>query len=549
MLAASRSRAATSPTVHLRRFLLLAALILGPVLLSAAKNDPIPGVDAKWRYYQSPNFELYSRNSDGESRDLLYNLELVRAVFFENFKLQPRRGVPMTVFFFAREKYFDAYLPPTARAIDNVAAFYNGDVDRGTLLMAPTPTFEAAQQLAFATYAYHLFRLINERPPLWYVQGVSGIFRNLEISSSYIGFGRPDANQVARLQRASLLPADTLMLTEHDSSVYTSNRTHGLFVDQSWATLHYLYFGQHKIPREQVDRFMDFILSQSRNAGTEQLRAAAQATLGMDLDGINRAVASYAQNGRYGWSKLAVPKVAGQKSYAQRPVSPAEMHIRLAELGTRMNDAPLAKLALLQAAGQPAAEARVFEALGASEYKAGNFDLAAERWYRALEIGTANPAVAHELGVLEGNRKFNRFDLYFRLPDESAQRLRDLLHRSIKAAPEQATAYEILAWVEATAKVPSIANVNLVQSRFKFLVNKPRTLLALALVRLRVNDAASALSMLDDLARMNPDPATAYGAEVTRAKLEDRDVDHSRIPQAPEATRFRFEAPKISPPR
>jgi hypothetical protein len=39
--------------------------------LSAAMTEPFPGVDAKWRYYQSPNFELYSRNSDSESRDLL----------------------------------------------------------------------------------------------------------------------------------------------------------------------------------------------------------------------------------------------------------------------------------------------------------------------------------------------------------------------------------------------------------------------------------------------------------------------------------------------
>lgn len=530
----------------------LSFLLVGFALLVSglpAAAEPFPGVDAKWRHYQSANFELYSRNSESESRDLLHNLELVRAVFFENFKLKPRRAVPMTVFFFSRDKYFDAYLPSPSRELDNIAAFYHSDLDRGTLLMAPTPSFEAAQQLAFGCYTYHLFSLIDERPPLWYVRGMSGIFRNLELHSSYIGFGKPDAGQIRRLQQSSLLPADSLLFADSASPLYSSNRTHQVFVDQSWALLHYLYFGQHKIPREQVERFIAFVLARSKDAGTAQLREAAGATLGLDFAQLNRALDGYARNGRYGWSKLAVPKVAAAKSFSQRPVPLAEIRLRLAELASRMNDSPMGKLTLLHAADDPAAEPRLHEALGASDYRAGNVDVAEERWSRAFARGTDNPAIFHELSMLEGRRKFQRFDLNYLLPEEAADRLRELLHRSIKAVPDQTTGYEMLAWVEATSKSPSIANINLVQSRFQDLRNKPRTLLALAVVRLRVDDRATALSMLDTLDKMQPDVATAYGAEITRARLEDRPVNRQKLPPATEGTRFRFDPPKLELPR
>src|ERR1043165_1735380 len=44
--------------------------------LPAADREALPAVDDRWRYFQSPNFELYSRNDDAGSRELLHNLEL-----------------------------------------------------------------------------------------------------------------------------------------------------------------------------------------------------------------------------------------------------------------------------------------------------------------------------------------------------------------------------------------------------------------------------------------------------------------------------------------
>lgn len=101
----------TSAILTLGRRLAVACCLLLLIRLPAADSNLMPGADAKWRHYQSEHFELFSRNPEGESRRLLHNLELVRAVFFETYGFKPVRALPMTVYFFSRDRHFETYKP------------------------------------------------------------------------------------------------------------------------------------------------------------------------------------------------------------------------------------------------------------------------------------------------------------------------------------------------------------------------------------------------------------------------------------------------------
>ena len=80
-------------------------------------------------------------------------------------------------------------------------------------------------------------------------------------------------------------------------------------------------------------------------------------------------------------------------------------------------------------------------------------------------------------------------------------------------------------WVEATAAEPNIRNINLVQEHFDTLKDRERTLLALALVRVRLNDKPAAAGLLDELDKMQPNPWISHGVEVTRAFIEGRKMN------------------------
>ena len=180
-----------------------------------------------------------------------------------------------------------------------------------------------------------------------------------------------------------------------------------------------------------------------------------------------------------------------------------------------------------------APEARLNELLGTEALHAGEADVARDRWLQAVEQGSTNVAVFRELGRLESNLVFGYFDLDYRMPAERCTRLRTLLDKSLAAAPEQSAGYEMLAWVEATAPQPDVAAVIRVQQRFNTLKNKPRTLLALTLVRIRLGKTEEALQMLDDLAKIGPDDWVKYCSELTRARLEKRPVDQAKLPKSP----------------
>ena len=511
--------------------------------------DPIPGADEKWRHYTSPHFEVYSRNPDSESRELLHNLELSHAIFFETFGYKVSRAVPVTVYFFSREKTFEAYKPESMRKVENLSAFYHGDLDRGVMTVAPLPTYEDAQRLAFGCYTYHLFRLLGTQPPTWFTYGMSGLFGNLNIETTRFELGKADPGQVSRLQTARLMPVEVMFGADQRSTAFTANQSNHLFHDQSWAMLHYFYFGEHKIPRAKVDAFIAYALGHSSEFDAAATRAVFEQTLGMSYANLDNALERYFRNGRYGYRKVALPAIPPAKDYGMRKVPVEEIRIRLAELALRVNRTPEAKLALLRLPETSPETARVQEVLAAEALKEGEWDRAADRMWQAIGAGSTNPAVMHELAQYEDRQRFRRFDIYYRLPEESAARLRDLLQRSIKVAPQQMSAYDLLAWVEASAQEPSIANVNLVQRKFEGGGITPRTLLALALVRLRLGDKTGAGDLLDQVAKMDPDDWVLSALEHTRARLEERPVNRDNLPSARPGNRDPVMARPISKPR
>ncbi|MFI5336326.1 MAG: hypothetical protein ACHQ5A_06060 [Opitutales bacterium] len=516
------------------------------VPVGAREREPFPGAAGKWRRYQSPHFELFSQGSDFESRELLSNLELLRALFFGFFKFVEKQTAEVTVYYFNHEGDFDAYKTDTFRRNDNIASVYQADPDRSILMMAPFPTFEAAQKLAFKSYVHHLFRLTGERPVPWFGYGVSELFATMEIRSKEIIFGQPDPGVVQELRRERLMPLEALLAVDAGSSLFNDSDHSRLFYAQAWALVHYWWLGDSGLSREQLGRFEQYA-SQTQGAYNASLtRAKFQEAAGLDYPEMNRRLDSYMNSGRYRMAKLPLPQIEPSGSYARSQLSRDEITERLAELALRTNRSAYAKLTLLDVLNRRPDDIRTLEALGAEALRDNEPEQAAARWEHAFSAGSRNPAVCQHLANIACQGWFRQFDLYFRLQSATAEHLRALLLRSIECAPAQSTAYENLAWVESAAPQPSIANVNLVQRHFAALDDKPRTLLALALVRLRMNDRDECAKLVSVLEQMHPTGAISWDAEVLRAYLEGRPPVQKAVRQvepAPVTETIRLDPP------
>lgn len=517
--------------VNYRRLLFPLGLFLLLGAAFAAAPDPYPGVARKWQYYQSPNFELYSANSERESRDVLERMELLRALFLDIFQLKARLPQPVTIYYFDRQADFDGYKPLLFRGGDaQYLGFCNNFPDRTVITLAPSRDRNSATQVIYHEYIHYLFRITEQSPAPWFNEGVAELFSTMQDDNEWLQLGQPVVGRVLELQRGRMMPFEQLFSVGYDSPVFKDRSHSGMFYAQSWAFLHYCYFGVNKIPPGKMSLFLRVAGSAEVQKNPEIFRGICQELLGFDYDGLMREIERYTQRGRFQGRKAKRPAITPRREYSVRSAPKEEIQVRLAELSLRMTSSPYANL-LVRERLEKAPEARLHELMGSVALYAQEPDVAREHWNAAVELGTENPAIFRELGRLETNAIYRQFDLDYRMPEKRAAYLRSLLLKSVERAPEQSVGYEMLAWVEALSGQPDIASINRIQGRFSTLNEKAQTLLALVIVRLRLGQEEEALEMLDQLDRFKPDDWTLFGAEFTRARLEGRRVDYGRLPK------------------
>ena len=510
----------------LRLSLLLLALL--SVRAGAAPAEAFPGLNRKWTHYQSPNFELYSCRNEAISREILERMELLRAVFLDTFKLPVRMPQPVTLYCFSSEKDFKGYMPANRRGV-SYDGFCLAHPDRTVITLAPTWSGETGGEVVYHEYIHCLMHMAEENPLPWYNEGVAELFSSVTADQKWVTFGNPLPGRVYTLQQRKLMSLGKLFTVTYDDPLWRSEDGTSLLYAESWILLHYLFFGENQIPAPKSSLFLRAASTQLAQKQPEEFRAFTRETLGTDYPGLEAQLDRYIRSGRFMGRKVLRPTIAAPKSYAMRAVGAEEMTLRLAELALRYTDSGYANLTIRnEVQRQP--DARLNEVLGAMAQQAGELDVARERWLAAVELGSQNVAVYRELGRLESNLVFGQFNLDYRLPEERAARLRLLIGKSLEAAPAQITGYEMLAWVEATAQKPDVTSVIRVQKEFNRLNDKPRTLLALVMVRMRLGQTKEALALLDDMNKLQPNDWALFCAELTRARLENRPVDETKLP-------------------
>ncbi|MCR6657533.1 MAG: hypothetical protein NVV63_17355 [Opitutus sp.] len=509
-------------------FLRSCVVVLAVVVLAAraaSAPEPFPGVDDKWHYYRSPNCELFSRVGDKESRALLFQLEQLQALFAQAISSQQRRFTPISIYYFSSPKTFLPYVQESMRSEERTAGYHFANADRSVVALSPAWDEEYSRRLIYHEFIHHVTSLTGEDPALWYREGIAEVFSTFAEEARGLVVGRPIPEHVQLLSRSRPIPLPVLFAADHGSGSYNERNRVGMFYAQSWAVLHYWYFGDLKLTPDQQkarERFFTYVRNEGDKGNAEVRRQLFEQAMGKTYEQMLDDLDRYFRSGRYRWTAFKHPDIPPASSYERRPMSRDEIRDRLAELDLRVNRAPKARLQLLHAAEREPADPRSLEALGTDYYYQGDLERARERWRQALTAGSKNPAIYYELMQIEWHRWFERFDYYFRMPDETAEELRALALESLAVAPRQAFAYELLAWVEASAVNPVLANVNTVQENVASVASPLRTLLALAMLRLRVDDLPTASKLLDAIER-HPKGAEFSGpCQTLRERIEKR---------------------------
>jgi hypothetical protein len=485
---------------------------LGSAALPAMCSGSLPLANKKWIHVRSENFELWSRSSVGESRRILTNFELVRAVFQETFKFPVRRPSAVTIVNFSGPGEMEQYVHLRDGKPAEAWGVMLERPDRPVIMMYPEERDAYTRHVVFHEYIHEMIRSAEEDPPAWLDEGLAEVFASIEPTGEEIVIGRPHPSRVALLQRSSLIPLAQLFQADRRSHLYAGGTERDIFYSQSWALVHFWLFGQKSFPREKAFEFINAV------GGKAEAQPAFEAAFGMDYRKMEKLLDGYVAGGKYGIARVPRPKVQAEDGMAVRPVTEDEISFVLTDLLLRTRDSAQSQLWLIEHRQKFPEDPRPWEALGAVALMKGDEDDAREKWAQALALGSKNPTVLYRHTMLEVQRWLGRLDFDFRLPADLCARLRERLLTLIEKYPEQRASYEALALVESCAQQPSVKNFNFAQRKFRDFTKpqKQRALLALAHVRWRLENREGAKEMLALFEASDPPAHLGYAGNSLR---------------------------------
>lgn len=465
-------------------FVVVASAFLG-MGAAVPASAALAGLDDRWRVYRSPHFEVFSQQGEKASLDLLHRLELVRALGRKVLPLREREPADATLFVFRHGADLKAYLAPeVATAAGQFQAFLDGDV--ATLSAAEDR--ETQRALIQAQSIVHLLRVSGGQAPLWLGMGSSALFATVDPHRDGVNFGKPEPLRLEFFKRSKIRFSATHLFDP--VNIYNATDPH------SWLFLHYLLLGPVPASPEQVSAYLSAACDGALTGDASHVRAKTEQLLGMSYEELDKQTNQYRRYRDFPVKHVSLPECPAPETYEVEPVPRGVMQLRLAELLLRTRRSLEARALLSQAVATSDADARVHEVLGMDALRERDTDAALRHWWRAIELGSRNRAVMHNLAGIESRPWLRRFDPDFRLSADEVERFQKLLLRSIERTPGQSRAYELLAWVESAAPKPAVANINRVQAKFAELDHQSHALLALAHVRLRLGDAEGAQAML-----------------------------------------------------
>ena len=480
--------------------------MLGLVLAAATTF----GARDEWRHTRTENFEVLSAAPEKKTRELVMELEQFRASFIATFALRPAHEPRVTVVLFNSDRLFTHYKPTYQGRPKEVAGFFVAGTDEVVIALNTGASLDEEDDPAETIFHEYVHLLLHSRGlhlPTWLNEGLAELFSTFRLNKETVEYGRPKQLYVDLLNLTAMMPLPRLMAVTESSPDYNEEMRAGMFYAQSWALTHFLVCGEDRTNAARLGRFLET----AGVSGTGPVETFRQ-IWGKDFDKLEQKLRTYLQGGRYFQRRAPVMLQDLAARIAVRPATEFERDVTLLNLRWRVHQSGDAMLAALHLAEKNPASPRPHELLAAIAAGAGEFPRALERWRMAAELGSENPFVLvqgargklHDLGI---DADFDR-----RLPETESALLRRWLDRAMTVGPLYDDAVETLAFVESRSPEFRVEAINRIQKRAHALKDPNPTLLALAVIRWRAKDIATAGSITQaivDSSRAKPQTKAA----------------------------------------
>lgn len=497
-------------------------LLLGIGLGSMIGQLAAAAATEAWRVARSPHFELLTEQSDEAGADTLRRLETFRHAVTARLNLPASRRFPVTVIVFAHDADYGPFKPHSGSDADSYSGHLYQLPDRVVLAVHANVSADLFEAQLYHLLAHALLTEAGFRAAPWLDEGLAAAIGSFQVEGDHYAFRRLDADS---------LPIEGVQCPlghRHPSFVEEYRTMHGSFTRlrrlvefsrviadgngaadihaaaggnffylQSWLLAHYCLFSDERL--QFGPRLLRLALSDAGDDAVQLRRL--ERTLGEDERKLRRRLERYYESGR--WTDLKGPVPLGvrdlQPTFAL--VATDRLEVELAALATwaRSDRADSPALRALAETTGAADNLPLQEALASAAWRRGDDAAGLRHAERAVALGTLHSTCFTRTGWAALEPHLATLRRAGTVGDAAADALRGYFERALALDPGDDAAMAGLAWVEAIAQTPSNENINRVQEALAGMRFPDLTLLAVATIRWRIGDRATADAWIKQL--------------------------------------------------
>jgi tetratricopeptide (TPR) repeat protein len=458
----------------------------------------------KWLSVRSKNFLLVGNASESAIKRVARELEEFRAALASLFpSLNQQSTTGTTVVVFKDEPSFRPYKPLYEGKAGNVAGYFQPGEDVNFIaLMANAP----ASNVIYHEFVHSLTKDVESPLPPWASEGFAEVYGMFELRGKDIVIGRAIGEHVGILNRERMLPLDVLFAVDRQSPHYNEKSRQGMFYAESWASVHYLMFGNNGKRRTQLARYLT--IASNGKSVEENFREAFQT----DFKSLEEEIRKYVQE-QVAWPAIKMKldeKLNFDREVRIASLSEAEAQYYLGDLLLHMSRMDDAETHLRKAVTLDPKLSAADASLGLLKTRQGRNDEALKFLAQAVERDSKNH-LAHYYYV-HMLRKVDEEGT----DEESQSRLklmRTHIERAIELAPRFADAYSMLGYVALLSRERLPEAENAVMKAIQFAPGRLELRLRLAELMIANGKSPAAQAVLTAVKNSGADDVLKYRAD------------------------------------
>ncbi len=477
--------------------------------LAASKED-------QWLKLTTPDFTVITSLKEKEAKAWAGEFSQFVAAMRSYFTDGKRRLPPLTVVIFARERDFRGYRPLGADGKpQDVAGFFARRAGSAVAGLGSPDESSELRRTIFHEGTHWFMSTIDQQQPVWLAEGFAEVFSTFEVEKGKAKWGSPIPEHVQVLREVSLLPLARLFAVGQGELFHGNSTPTGIVYAESWAFVHYLTFGQHKIPRKALSDYVDLTRTALDPDG------AFKRAFGRTMAEMDREFRQYLDGGSY---YINLQPLAAMAAPGVAPASAVEVANALGQLALVAGRTELAeKHARAVIAAAPDAP-EGYDLLGLTLKLKDDAVGARAAFTEAVARKTRNFEAYFELALAEQEQAAEG-GLITSLPPATARRIANRYEEAINIEPRFPESFQNLAGIINLAEPIGDADGNFLELGRKLYPDDRMIELGLAVLAKRTGDVGKARTLLDEVLAAPAQPAAVRRyAGVLDAAWEQQEI-------------------------